>query len=137
MANRWQNRSDTTHRVPVYYANNKLYPGAYASTDAPTRTSRRIHDGFSLDRNYGIDTTSDELNTSPYASPYYINGRYNSNNLTTQTGNSASVPGITRLLTVHDEVEDFSENDVETYLKLWQGKQIKFNVPYTSQVVGG
>lgn len=96
MAYRYSNRSDTTDRVPNYYVRNKLYPSAYAQTGAPTRTSRRIHDGFSLDRNYGIDTTSDELNTSPYASPYYINGRYNSNHLTTQTGNSASVPGMTR-----------------------------------------
>lgn len=136
MSTRYQNRSDTTDRVPSYYARNKLYPSAYARTDYPTRTSRRVHDGFSLDRNYGIDTTSDELNTSPYASPYYINGRYNSNHLTTQTGNSASVPGMTRLLTVHDEMNDFTENDIETYLKLWQGKQIKFSVPYTEQVVG-
>lgn len=136
MTTRYANRSDTTDRVPNYYARNKLYPHAYQRTDYPTRTSRRIHDGFSLDRNYGIDTTSDELNTSPYASPYYINGRYNSNNLTTQTGNSASTPGITRLLTVHDELEDFTEEDIESYLKLWQGKQIKFSVPYTNKVVG-
>lgn len=136
MAYRYANRPDTTNRVPSYYANNKLYPRSYGLNQAPTRTSRRIHDGFSLDRNYGIDTTSDDLNTSPYASPYYINGRYNSNNLTTQTGNSASVPGITRLLTVHDEVNDFTDDDVECYLKLWQGKQIKFSVPYTEKVVG-
>lgn len=136
MAYRYQNRSDTSDRVPNYYANNKLYPSAYQRTDYPTRTSRRLHDGLSLDKNYGIDTTSDELNTSPYASPYYTNGRYNSSNLTTQTGNSASVPGITRLLTLHDELEDFSDEDIETYLKIWQGKQIKFSVPYTDKVVG-
>lgn len=136
MAVRWQNDPNTTGRPPGYYANNKLYPGSYARTDYPTRTSRRMHDGLSLDRNYGIDTTSDDLNQSPYSSPYYVNGRYNSSVLTTQTGNSASVPGVLRLLTVHDELDDFTDDDIESYLKIWQGKQIKFSVPYTEQVVG-
>lgn len=94
---RKQNRSDSFDRVPSYYANNSLYPGSYVRNDYPTRTSRRVHNGLSLDRNYYFDTTSDDLNASPYSSPYYVNGRYNSDDLTTQTGNSASVQGISRL----------------------------------------
>ena len=94
MALRWQNSVRPKGRVPSYYANNKLYPGSYAQTETQTRTSRRIHDGFDLTANYGLDTTSDDINSSPYSSPYYINGRYNSDNLTTQRGNSASVQGI-------------------------------------------
>lgn len=133
---RYQNRFDTHDRVPNYYVNNRLYPRAYQRTDWPTRTSRRMHDGLNIDRNYGLDTTSDDLNSSPYSSPYYINGRYNSSNLTTQTGNSASVQGTTRLLTLHDEVEDFTEADIQTTIKLWQGKQIKFTLPYSGKVVG-
>lgn len=136
MAYRYQNRSDTTNRVPGYYANNKLYPYAYARNDYPTRISRRIHDGLSLDKNFGLDTTSDDLNASPYSSPYYVNGRYNSSNLTTQTGNSASVQGTTELLTVHDDVHDFIEADIQTHLTLWQGKILKFKVPYDGKVTG-
>ena len=122
MALREQNNPNVTGQSPSYYANNRLYPGAYARTDWPTRTSRRVHDGFSLTANYGLDTTSDDINESPYSSPYYINGRYFSENLVTQRGNSASVQGTEKLLTVHDEVEDFTTSDVQTTIKMWQGK---------------
>lgn len=133
---RFQNDSHTTGRVPGYYARNRLYKDSYTRNDWPGRTSRRLHDGLTIDRNYGLDTTSDDVNSSPYSSPYYINGRYNSSNLTTQRGNSASVQGTTRLLTVHDEVEDFGEADVQTTIEMWQGKQIRFSLPYSGKVVG-
>ena len=136
MAVRKQNSPHETDRVPGYYANNRLFKGAYARTDWQTRTSRRIHDGFNLQVNYGLDTTSDDVNSSPYSSPYYVNGRYNSDNLVTQRANSASVQGIKFLNSKHDETEDFAEGDTETYLKLWQGKQIKFSIPYSGKVVG-
>lgn len=136
MALRWQNSVRPKGRVPSYYANNKLYPGSYAQTETQTRTSRRIHDGFDLTANYGLDTTSDDINSSPYSSPYYINGRYNSDNLTTQRGNSASVQGIKKLQDIYSEVDDFSEEDIQTYVELWQGKQIKFELPYNGKVVG-
>lgn len=112
MALRHQNQSHTTGRVPVYYANNNLYPGAYTRNDWPTRTSRRVHDGLSIDKNFGLDTVSDDVNSSPYSSPYYINGRYNSDNLVTQRGNSASVQGVERLLSIHDEEHDFDKADI-------------------------
>lgn len=133
---RGQNSKRPFDRPPTYYTNNKLYPGSYAPTEIPTRTSRRVHDGFVLDRNYGLDTTSDDVNSSPYSSPYYINGRYNSDNLTTQRGNSASVQGCKLLTTYGDEVDDFTEEETQTTLALWQGKQIKFTIPYTGKVVG-
>ena len=136
MALRWQNSVRPKGRVPSYYANNKLYPGSYAQTETQTRTSRRIHDGFDLIANYGLDTTSDDINSSPYSSPYYINGRYNSDNLTTQRGNSASVQGIKKLQDIYSEADDFSEEDIQTYIELWQGKQIKFELPYNGKVVG-
>ena len=138
MAYRYQNSPHVTGRTPSYYANNKVYPGSYAPTDAPTRTSRRIHDGFDLSRNYGLDTVSDDINSSAFSSPYYINGRYNSDNLTTQRGNSASVQG-TKLLLMPDEfkrVEDFSDSDRQTTIEMWQGKQIKFTIPYNGKVIG-
>lgn len=139
MALRWQNTRNPNGRVPSYYAGNKIYGrGSYAQTDVPGRTSRRIHDGFDLTRNYGLDTTSDDINSSLYSSPYYVNGRYNSKNLTTQRGNSASVQG-TKLLLLPDEyhtVDDFTEEDIQTYLELWQGKQIKFSLPYDGKVIG-
>ena len=93
MPYRGQNSKYPKYFPPTYYTNNGLYVGSYGPNDYPTRTSRRVHDGFVLDRNYGLDTTSDDLNSSPYSSPYYINGRFNSDNLTTQRGNSASVQG--------------------------------------------
>lgn len=137
MAVRYQNDPHTTGRVPGYYANNKLYKDAYARTDWQTRTSRRVHDGLSLQMNYGLDTVSDDVNSSPYSSPYYINGRYNSDNLVTQRGNSASVQGIKRLISAAPErADDFTDNDVQTYLEMWQGKQIKFEIPYDGKVVG-
>ena len=136
MAWRKQNDPHAKGRVPNYYANNNLYKGSYARTDTPTRTSRRIHDGFSLTRNYGLDTTSDDINSSPYSSPYYINGRYNSDNLITQRANSASVQGIERLMSVNDRRDDFTKDDIETTLEMWQGKQIKFELPYDGKVVG-
>ena len=80
MAFRNQNNSHPKGRVPSYYARNRLYPGAYAQNEVITRTSTRIHDGFTINTNYGLDTTSDDINSSPYSSPYYINGRYNSDN---------------------------------------------------------
>lgn len=139
MAYRYQNQPHVTGRTPSYYANNKQYPGSYARTDVPGRTSRRIHDGFDLTRNYGLDTTSDDINSSPYSSPYYINGRYNADNLTTQRANSSSVQGIERLLFLEDDYgrrEDFTSEDIEDYIELWQGKQIRFEMPYNGKVVG-
>lgn len=136
MALRYQNQSHVTGRVPSYYANNKQYPGAYARTDVPGRTSRRIHDGFDLTRNYGLDTTSDDINSSPYSSPYYINGRYNADNLTTQRANSSSVQGIERLADIYTEMDDFSKDDIQTTIEMWQGKQIRFTIPYNGKVVG-
>lgn len=135
-AYRYQNTPHPKGRVPSYYAGNKQFPGAYAQTESQTRTSRRIHDGFALTRNYGLDTTSDDLNSSPYSSPYYINGRFNSDNLATQRANSASVQGIKRLADIKTTTDDFSNDDVQTYLELWQGKQIKFELPYNGRVVG-
>lgn len=138
MAYRYQNNPHVTGRTPSYYANNKQYPGAYARTDVPGRTSRRIHDGFDITRNYGLDTTSDDINSSPYSSPYYINGRYNSDNLTTQRANSASVQGIERLLVpdYYVERDDFTFEDVQDYIEMWQGKQLKFEIPYDGKVIG-
>ena len=139
MSTRWQNNPHPHGRVPVYYANNRSYPGSYAPTDSQTRTSRRIHDGFVLSQNFGLDTTSDDVNSSIYSSPYYVNGRYNSDNLITQRANSASVQGNAYLLApapyVRDD-SDFSEEDIQTTIELWQGKQIKFELPYDGKVVG-
>lgn len=135
---RYQNNPHAKSKGPSYYANNTLYPGAYARTDVPGRTSRRIHDGFDLTRNYGLDTTSDDINSSPYSSPYYINGRYLADNLVQQRGNSSSVQGIKMLLFPerYKRMEDFSADDRQTTLEIWQGKQIKFELPYDGKVVG-
>lgn len=132
-----QNTHYPKNEVPSYYARNKVYGmGAYTRTDWPGRTSRRLHEGLNIAGNYGLDTVSDDVHLSPYSSPYYINGRYNSDNATTQRGNSASVQGCTRLLTVNDDVQDFNDSDIQTTLELWQGKQIKFELPYSGKVVG-
>lgn len=136
MATRWQNSPHAKGRVPGYYTGNKIYPGSYTRTDYQTRTSRRVHEGFSITHNYGLDTTADDINSSLFSSPYYINGRYNSDNLVTQRGNSASVQGIEFLTDTHTVTEDFSETDIQTTLELWQGKQIKFELPYSGKVVG-
>ena len=136
MAYRWQNSNHPNARVPSYYAGNKQFTGAYAPTESQGRTSRRIHEGFSAPMNYGLDTTSDDINSSPFSSPYYVNGRYNSDNLTTQRGNSASVQGIERLQDQHTEYDDFTEDDIQTTIEMWQGKQIKFSLPYDGKVVG-
>lgn len=135
---RYVNNPHAKGKFPSYYASNKIYPGAYAKNDVPTRTSRRIHDGFDLTRNYGLDTTSDDINSSPYSSPYYINGRYNADNLTVQRGNSSSVQGTKLLLLPEDYYtkDDFAEDDIQTTLEMWQGKQIKFELPYSGKVIG-
>lgn len=147
MAVRHQNSPHTTGRVPGYYANNRLYKDAYQRTDWQTRVSRRIHDGFNLQVNYGLDTTSDDVNSSPYSSPYYVNGRYNSDNLVTQRANSASVQGTRFLISKHDEQDETTEillrnpstenpdEATQTTIALWQGKQVKFEVPYSGKVV--
>ena len=137
-AYRYQNNPHAKGKAPSYYANNNVYPGSYAQTDVPGRTSRRIHDGFDLTRNYGLDTTSDDINSSPYSSPYYINGRYLADNLVFQRGNSSSVQGIKMLLfpETYKRKEDFIDLDIETNLEIWQGKQIKFELPYDGKVVG-
>ena len=136
MSTRWQNNPHPHGRVPIYYANNRLYNGSYAPTEAPTRTSRRIHDGFVLSNNYGLDTTSDDINSSLYSSPYYINGRYNSDNLTTQRANSASVQGTEFLLSPLETTADFTDDGIQTTIEMWQGKQLKFVIPYDGKVVG-
>lgn len=136
MAWRHQNNSHPHGRTPSYYANHRLYPGAYAQPEAQTRTSRRVHDGFTINNNYGLDTTSDDINSSPYSSPYYINGRYNSDNLTTQRGNSASVQGCEFLLSSFENEQEVSLDDMQTTIEMWQGKQIKFELPYDGKVVG-
>lgn len=131
-----QNRHNTTNRAPDYYAGNRLYKGSFARTDWQSRSSRRIHDGLVLSKNFGLDTVSDDINSSPYSSPYYINGRYNSDALTLQRGNSASVQGIKRLNDYGTVKEDFSTDDIQTSIEMWQGKQIKFEIPYHGKVVG-
>lgn len=136
MSTRWQNNQYVKHRTPSFYMRNRVYPDARARTEWQTRTSRRMHDGLVLNQNYGLDTVSDDVNSSPYSSPYYVNGRYNSDNLVTQRGSSASVQGTKPLLRLKDRVEDFSENDVQTSLELWQGKQIKFTLSYSGKIVG-
>lgn len=137
MAVRKQNQTHNISWPPSYYANNRLYPGSYARTEWQTRVSRRMHDGLSLPLNYGLDTTSDDVNSSPYSSPYYINGRYNSDNLVTQRGNSASVQGVKRLINAAPErEEDFTEDDIQTTIEMWQGKQIKFVLDYNGRVIG-
>ena len=138
MAVRHQNSSHVTGQPPSYYANNKLYKDAYSRTEWQTRTSRRIHDGFNITANYGLDAVTDDINSSPYSSPYYINGRFLSDNLVTQRGNSASVQGMKRLCIVPgtETRDDFADEDVETTLQMWQGKQIKFTIPYSGKVVG-
>lgn len=135
---RFQNNPRAKGKFPSYYTDHKIYNGSYAPTDVPGRTSRRIHDGFDLTRNYGLDTTSDDINSSPYSSPYYINGRYLADNLVFQRGNSSSVQGI-KMLLFDDEfkrAEDFNDSDIQTHLGLWQGKQIKFELPYNGKIVG-
>ena len=138
MSYRYQNNPHAKGKTPSYYANNTQYPGSYAQTDVPGRTSRRIHDGFDLTRNYGLDTTSDDINSSPYSSPYYINGRYLADNLVFQRGNSSSVQGIKMLLfpDKYKRLADFADDDRQTVLEMWQGKQIKFEIPYDGKVVG-
>ena len=136
MAYRGQNSRQPYNEVPSYYVRNKLYVGSYARTDWPTRTSRRVHDGLSIDRNFGLDTTSDDVDSSPYSSPYYINGRYNSSNLVTQRGNSASTQGIVRLTSLYDREEDFADSDIQTTIQMWQGKQIRFELPYAGKIIG-
>lgn len=136
MAVRGQNTKRMHDRVPSYYVENNLYPGAYTRTEWQTRTSRRVHDGLTIDRNYGLDTVSDDVNSSPYSSPFYINGRYNTIESVSQRGSSSSVQGITRLLSIHDDLSDFSNNDIQTTIKMWQGKQIKFKLPYNGRIVG-
>lgn len=138
MSLRYQNNPHAKGKFPSYYANNKIYPGSYARTEVPGRTSRRIHDGFDLTRNYGLDTTSDDINSSPYSSPYYINGRFLANNLVSQRGNSSSVQGI-KMLLLPDEFKrsvDFNEDDIQSTIEMWQGKQIKFEVPYDGKLIG-
>lgn len=132
-----QNSKNPPSDAPVYYAGNKQY-GKFsnAPTEWPTRTSRRVHDGFVLSKNYGLDTVSDDLNSSPYSSPYYINGRYNSDALMLQRGNSASVQGIKRLTDYGTVVDDFSNDSIRTSIEMWQGKQIRFEIPYHGKVVG-
>lgn len=133
---RKQNSAHEFDRVPSYYANNKLYPKAYARNEFQGRTSRRIHDGLALPTNYGLDTVSDDVNSSPYSSPYFINGRFSTQNTSIQRGNCASVQGIERLMSVGDIEDDFEEGDIQTTLEMWQGKQIKFDIPYNGKVVG-
>lgn len=139
MAFRNQNNSHPKGRVPSYYARNRLYPGAYAQNETITRTSTRIHDGFTINTNYGLDTTSDDVNSSPYSSPYYINGRYNSDNLTTQRANSASVQGTRKVFLPEELIErdDIAlTQNPEAVIEMWQGKQIKFWIPYNGKIVG-
>lgn len=135
---RQQNNPNRHDTPPSYYANNKIYPRAYArpQNQWQTRTSRRIHEGLSLPANYGLDTVTDDVNSSPYSSPYYINGRFNSDNSVSQRGSSASVQGVSKLVSIGNRVDDFSKEDIQTTIEMWQGKQIRFEVPYSGKVVG-
>lgn len=136
MALRGQNSRYPYNEVPTWYANNKLYVGSMVRNNYSARTSRRMHDGLVLATNYGLDTQADDVNSSMYSSPYYINGRFTTTNTYTQRGNSASVQGIERLASYGDEVRDFSNADAVTTIKLWQGKQIKFELDYDGKLVG-
>ena len=133
---RKQNSQFEHDRVPAYYANNKLYPKSYTNINWLSRNARRVHDGLSIPMNYGLDTTSDDLNSSPYSSPYYINGRFNSQDTVTQRSSASSIQGISRLMSIGDDIQDFTKEDEQTTIQLWQGKQIKFEIPYSGKVVG-
>lgn len=130
-----------------YYVNHRQYVGSYTRTTNSkyvTRSSRRMHDGLNLNMNYGLDTQTDDLNSSPYSSPYYINGRFNVDSASVnQRGNSASVQGIKKLLSIYDTNDDVTtallsdspDSLTETTIEMWQGKQIKFVVPYEGKIV--
>lgn len=141
---RGQNSNRPKNITKGYYVNHRQYPAAYVRNDYQTRTGRRSHDSFALNMNYGLDTQTDELNSSPFSSPYYINGRFNVDSaLVTQRGNSASVQGIKKLLAIHNYKDSVAETMsgenpdalTETSLTMWQGKQIKFSVPYNGKIV--
>lgn len=142
---RGQNSKLPKNEPQSYYVNHRQYPGAYVRNNYQTRTGRRSHEGFSLNLNYGLDTQTDEINSSPYSSPYYINGRFNVDSaLVTQRGNSASTQGIKKLLAVHSYTDattntlrgDTPDSLTQTTLTMWQGKQVKFEVRYAGKIVG-
>lgn len=136
---RHQNNSHPHGRTKSYYANHPLYPGAYQQPEAQTRSGRRNHEGLVVNQNYGLDTVSDDINSSPYSSPYYINGRHNSDNLITQRANSASVQGTRKVFLPEELIErddiELTQNP-EAVIEMWQGKQIRFELPYDGKVVG-
>ena len=136
MAWRKQNANKWHDRVPGFYANNRLYPGSYTQNEAASRTSRRIHDGLSLTSMYGLDIISDDINSSQYSSPYYINGRYNGMEETAQRGSASSVQGIKRLLVTDTREDDFDTDDIQASIRMKQGTRIKFELPYDGKIVG-
>lgn len=138
MAYRSQFNPHSTDRAPTYYANNRLYPNSNAPVETVGRTSRRIHDGLTSHHQMGLEVGTDDTTINAEASPYYINGRHDLEDFVGQRASSVSVQGI-KLLLLPEQFftkNPIKDEDVETTLTLWQGKQIRFEMPYEGKIVG-
>ncbi len=138
MPRAWSNSfGQPGRRLSWWNSQNEIYEGIYARGQSQTRSSRRLHDGLMEAANYGLDADDDDQNTSAFASPYYVNGRYFSKRAKVNRANISSRYGIYRRICPDERLVDFTDDDILTWLKLRQGERWEFQLNCeNNQVIG-
>lgn len=111
----------------------QLYPDVMArGTDNwQTRTGRRAREQTTFSNLLGLNTAFDDLHKSDGESPYLRNVRYMGEKQTYQRSQVTSRDGA-KLVSVYGDKDHFAnQSDGETYLELWEGRAIRFEIPHT------
>lgn len=119
--------------------NYDIFPDTYARTTGvwQTRVGRRNKEFSSFSNLLGLNTAIDDIHKTPGESPYLRNLRYMGEKQTTQRAQATSRSGTQLLNTVGDVKHYPSRDDAQTYLEMWEGKAIEFDVEFDDLLVAG
>ena len=112
---------------------NVFYPDVYArrSENYQTRTGRRSREQTTFSNLLGLNTAFDDLHKSDGESPYLRNVRYMGERQTYQRAQVTSRDGA-KLIATYGEEDHFNpQSEGETYLELFEGKAIRFEMPHS------
>ena len=112
---------------------NVFYPDVYArrSENYQTRVGRRNREQTTFSNLLGLNTAFDDLHKSDGESPYLRNVRYMGERQTYQRAQVTSRDGAKLIATYGEEDHFNSQSEGETYLELFEGKAIRFEVPHS------
>lgn len=129
MARKKVSPTDNSYAGPRWQ---QFFPDVYArnSDNFQTRTGRRNREQTTFANLLGLNTAFDDLHKSDGESPYLRNVRYMGERQTYQRAQVTSRDGA-KLISVYGEEDHFvNQADGETYLELYEGRAIRFEVPH-------